>query len=184
MMGRILAFAVCGLSLGACTSSDVLRLGQAERTPVTLRLESQPAGADATVAGGGSCKTPCSVPVNQFGELSVTYALEGYEPQEVAVQIVQPADPRDGSARANPNPVYVEFEALPGQARRRPPARKTAARPPAQPAPKKSSRRAPAPSAAAPPPPEAQPAPAALPAPASQSPWPALPGSAPTQPQQ
>lgn len=178
-MRRILAFAACGLSLGACTSADLFRYE--DRAPVTLQLESQPPGAEATVSGGGTCRTPCSLPVNTFGEVSVTYSLEGHEPQEVAVQIVQPTDPREGPARANPNPVYVEFAALPG-APRRPAARRpaapkkpAAARPAAKkPAARPAARRAaPAPAEPAPPPPAAAPAP---PPPATQSPWPPAPG--------
>jgi hypothetical protein len=172
LMRRILAFAACGLSLGACTSADLMKVE--DRSPVTLRLESQPAGAEATVSGGGACRTPCSVPVNSFGELSVTYALDGYEPQEVAVQIVQPTDPREGPPRANPNPVYVELEALPGT--RRPAARRAAPKKPAsaRPAPKKPAAQPAAQRSAPPPPPAAAPPPPA--APPTNSPWPPAPG--------
>jgi hypothetical protein len=193
-MRRILAFAACGLSLGACTSADLFRFE--DRTPVTLRLESQPPGADATVSGGGTCKTPCSLPVSSFGEVSVSYSLEGYEPQEAAVAIVQPTDPREGPVRANPNPVYVELEALPG-APRRPAARRPAPKKPAaarpaakKPAAKKPAAKKPAAKPAAtrsPPPPAPAPAAAApapdAPAPATtqSSPWGPAPGQPPAK---
>jgi hypothetical protein len=207
-MRRIFAFAVCGLGLSACTSADLFKI---ETAPVTLRLESQPPGAQATVSSGGSCRTPCSLPVPAVGEVSVTYALDGYEPVEAAVQIVQPVDPREGTIRANPNPVYVELDALPQQLRRRAPAPRrpaaaTAKRPATakKPAAKKSTAKKPASAkkpatkrtappppqqpAAAPPPASAAPAPAgaAPPPPAStqSSPWPPAPGQPPQQQQQ
>ena len=181
-MRRLLAFAVCGLSLGACTSGDLFKL---ERTQVTLRLESEPPGADAKVSSGPSCKTPCAVPVEATGELTVTYTLEGYLPQEALVQIVQPADLRDGPARANPNPVYVELEAAPRPpGRRRPAAKRPAPKKPVakQPAAKKPAAKKPAakrPAAkrpATPPPPAAAPEPAPAPQANPSSPWPPAPG--------
>jgi len=171
-MRRILAFAVCGLSLGACTSADLFRL---DTPQVTLRLESQPAGAEAKISSGGTCKTPCAVSVNStVGELTVAYTLEGYQPLEVAVQILPPLDPREGPARVNPNPVYVELEALPKPAVRRPAKKRPAAKKPA------AKRAAPAPAPA----PAAAPAPApapAAPAATQSSPWPPAPGQPPAQ---
>ena len=191
-MRRILAFAVCGLSLGACTSADLFRLDSSQ---VTLRLESQPAGAEAKVSSGGTCKTPCAVPVNStVGELTVAYTLEGYQPLEVAVQILAPLDPREGPALVNPNPVYVELEALPRPAIRRPAKKQPAAKKPAakkpaakKPAAKKPAAKKPAATRPAPAPaPAAAPAPApapAAPAPAATqpSPWPPAPGQPPAQ---
>jgi hypothetical protein len=193
-MRRFLAFAIFGLSLGGCTSGDLFKL---DASQVTLRLESEPPGADATVSTGSTCKTPCAVPVGTAtGELTVTYTLEGYQPQQAAVQIVQSLDPREAPARAVPNPVHVELVAIPKPAvRRRPERRRSAPKKPAakQPVANRPAARRPAatrptpqPAAAAPPEPAPAPAeptqaapwpaPAAEPAPAQSAPWPAAPG--------
>ncbi|MPZ54925.1 MAG: hypothetical protein GEU91_00215 [Rhizobiales bacterium] len=180
-MRRILAFAVCGLSLGACTSADLFKLDTTP-TPVNLRLESQPPGADAKLSSGDSCKTPCTLPVNVSGglssELTVTYTLDGYQPQALTVDVVPPLDPREGPARISPNPVTAELEAAPPPARRRPATKRVAPRKPAaQPAAQRP--------AAAPAPAEPAPAtaPAQAPAPAGtqSSPWPPAPGQPPAQ---
>lgn len=175
VMRRILAFAVCGLSLGACTSGDLFRL---DTSQTTVRLESEPPGADAKLSTGPSCKTPCALPVEGAGEFTVTYTLEGYQPQEVAVQVLPPLDPREGPARVNPNPVQVQLEAAARRPGRRPAAKKPAAKPaPKKPAAKRPAATRPAPAAA----PEPAPAAAAPPPAASpSSPWPPAPG----QPQQ
>jgi hypothetical protein len=196
-MRRFLALAVCGLSLGACTSGDLFKLDAGQ---VTLQLESEPPGADARLSTGATCKTPCAAPASTAtGELTVTYTLEGYQPQEATVQIVQSLDPREDPARAVPNPVFVELVAVPKPSVRRRPARPRAApkKPAAkQPAANRPAARRPAaarraaqpaaapPEPAAPEPAAAQPAasqaapwpaPAAEPAPASSAPWPAPP---------
>jgi len=177
-MRRFLAFAVCGLSLGACTSGDLLKLDTGQ---VTLQVESEPPGADARVSNGVTCKTPCSVPVaTTAGDLTVVFALEGYQPQEASVQIVQSLDLREAPPRVVPNPVRVELVAVPRPPARRRPARRSPA--PKQPAaqkqaPSRSAAPAPAPQqepAAAPPPPSA-PEPAA----SQNAPWPAPPPSSP-----
>jgi hypothetical protein len=173
-MRRILAFAICGLTLGACSSSDIFKL---EKEQVTLQLQSEPPGAEASVSTGGNCKTPCAVPIDPAaGNLTVTYTLQGYQPQQVGVEIIAAPDARE-KPHANPNPVVAELEAVAKPpARRRAPARKKAApakKPAAQAAPRPAQ---PAPAAAAPPPPAAP-----APAPAPASPWPPAPGQAPAQ---
>lgn len=200
-MHRTVAFAILGLSLSACTAGDLRRL---EKPQVTLQLESAPPGAEAKVSTGGTCNTPCTVPVDaSAGQLTVTYTLEGYQPQEVAVQVVQSVDPAE-AARASPNPVSVALEAAPKPPPRRRPAKKRSA--PKKPAAKSApaaARPAPAPAAAPAPEPSPAPAPTAAPAPApaepapatsqpspwpapapppaQSAPWPAAPGQPPAQ---
>jgi hypothetical protein len=168
-MRRILAVAVCGLSLGACTGSDLLRF-ETRPSQVTLRIESEPPGADARI-GGATCKTPCALPVTATtGQVNVAYSLQGYESVAVPVQVLPSLD---GGVRLDPNPVLVELDALPARAVRRAPPKQPAARKPA------ARRTAPAPAT-----PEAAPAPAATPAPApaaAPSPWPPAPGQPPAQ---
>jgi hypothetical protein len=192
-MHRIVAFAACALSLGACTASDLNAL-RFEKPQLILKLESEPPGAEARVSStAASCKTPCEIPIEPAaGTLNVTFTLEGYHPLEVPVQVVEALGTAE-PARATPNPVRAELEAPPKPAARRRPARKRSA--PKKPAPKKpaAARSAPAPrqpAAAAPaptpaettteqPPASAQPAPWPAPPPQQQppsAPWPATPG--------
>jgi hypothetical protein len=96
-----------------------------------LRIESEPPGAEAKTSTGQSCRTPCELAVQAGGEVSVTLALNGFQPQTVSVrpEAPQQAD-RDSEvaaagARLAPNPLYVELQ--PAQAA--PPARKLPAAP-------------------------------------------------------
>src|SRR3954468_22332883 len=52
---------------------------------VSLTIESDPPGADAKTSLGPSCRTPCMIPVPADREFSVSYSLNGYLPQTVAV---------------------------------------------------------------------------------------------------
>ncbi len=160
-------------------------LGGSSPAPVSLAVESDPPGAQASAPGGGSCVTPCRLTVTADAPFSVNVALDGYVPQSVPVRIMQPDDPRLGTEdtggagpRLDPNPVYVELERAP---------------PPAAPAKKKkkvaknpatAAIRAPAATAATQPAPSAPttavapaamaPPPAAAPAlgPSPDTPWP------------
>jgi hypothetical protein len=106
---------------------------------VSLTIESDPPGADARVSTGASCRTPCMIPVPADREFSVSYSLNGYRPQTIAVrpggssnfgpdvaavgpEYTQPS----GSAELSPNPVYAQLEPAPPPA---PPARKKGGRP-------------------------------------------------------
>jgi hypothetical protein len=101
-----------------------------------LRIESEPTGADAKLSSGQSCRTPCELPVQAGGELSVTVALNGYQPQTVSVQPEAPSGALGsitGSQRLAPNPVHVELQPAPAPSAKKPAAKKkkpvTAARP-------------------------------------------------------
>jgi hypothetical protein len=149
-------------------------------TSETLRIESEPPGAEAKTSQGQSCRTPCEVAVQTGNELSVTLALNGYQPQTVSVRSEAPPPVERDSAPVpgsllSPNPIYVELQPAPATPQaKRPVARKkkpavAAARPPA-PAP------APAPTTTASvPAPAPPPMPAAPPEPAPSAtnyPWP------------
>jgi hypothetical protein len=71
----------------------------------TLRIESEPPGADARTTQGQTCRTPCELTVQGGGDLSVTVALNGYQPQTVALK----SDQAEG--KLSPNPLYVELQA-------------------------------------------------------------------------
>ena len=98
-----------------------------------LAIESEPPGAEAKASTGQSCRTPCQLTVQPGGELSVTLALNGYQPQTVSVREAE------GTSKLAPNPVYVELQ--PGAA---PSATASAA-----PAPTPAPAAAPAPAASA-----------------------------------
>ena len=173
-MKRALAIAACGLSLAGCSSMPSwmqFELPRAAPAATTMQFESEPAGAEARTSTGQTCRTPCSLAVTA-SDFTVSFTLQGYQPQNVPVRVVtstESVDPDAGQAssgpRLVPNPVFVELQpaAPPPTARRRaaPPREPRAPRTSAAPA----QQRRPPPTAMAP-----QPAPAPAPAPAS--PWP------------
>jgi hypothetical protein len=88
---------------------------------VSLTIESDPPGADAKTSLGASCRTPCMIPIAADREFTVTYSLNGYMPQVVAVTPRSPdmTTPDVGSgapppmAELSPNPVYVQLQPAP-----------------------------------------------------------------------
>jgi hypothetical protein len=96
-----------------------------------LRIESEPPGAEARASTGQTCRTPCELAVNASGEVSVTLALNGFQPQTVSVRPEAPPQAERDSeiaaagARLAPNPIYVELQ----PALAAPPAKKPALAP-------------------------------------------------------
>ena len=133
-MSRVIAFVACGFTLAACSASmpslDFLKSSPATET---LRIESEPPGADAKTTQGQTCRTPCELTVQGGGDLSVTVALNGYQPQTVALR----SDQAEG--KLSPNPLYVELQAAttPAPAKKRP-----SKSPPPRPRPSRRLRRA------------------------------------------
>jgi hypothetical protein len=157
-MTRIVAIAVCALSLAGCSSMPSWMQFDTKSAPAatTMQFESEPAGAEAKTSLGQSCRTPCTQTVTA-NEFTVSFSLPGYRPQSVPVRVVAAADGSDPEGqRLVPNPVFVELQPA-GAA---PAGRKPA---PAHKKPRAAPR--PAPTAMAPEPPPA-------PAPAPASPWP------------
>jgi len=117
-MSRVIAIVACGLSVAAC-SATMPSLDFLKSAPQTesLAIETEPPGAEAKASTGQSCRTPCQLTVQPGGELSVTLALNGYQPQTVSIREAE------GTSKLAPNPVYVELQ--PGAA---PSARKPAAK--------------------------------------------------------
>lgn len=164
-MKRFLALAACGFSLSGCASMPSwmqLNLGSSAPVATTMQFESEPAGAEARVSEGQTCRTPCSLAVTS-SEFTVSFNLPGYQSQAVPVKLVPESNEQGAASRLVPNPVFVELQpaaAPPPVARRQqPPTRNTARPRPQQPRQ--------APTAMAPPPP-------AAPAPAPASPWPPI----------
>ena len=173
IMRRVVAVMACGVSLAACSAS-MPSLDFLKSAPQTeaLRIEFEPAGADAKTSSGQSCRTPCQLAVQPGDEFSVTLALEGYQPQTVSVRPEAPAQALGGSPRLAPNPVHVELQPAVAAPTKKPAPKKkkpvAAAAPPAPP-----------PVASAAPPPAPAPAPALAPSPttepaasATNYPWP------------
>jgi hypothetical protein len=147
---RLIGVVACGLAVASCTSwMPSFDLFTPKPTTANLAIESDPPGAEARASLGGTCRTPCTLPVPVGSEFTVSYALNGYVPQSVPVRPVA-ADSgflRDASssptALLDPNPVFAELH--------------PAAPPPKPPPPKK--RRRPVAAAAPPPAPSLPPPP-------------------------
>jgi hypothetical protein len=105
-MSRVVAMVACGFTLAACSTSLV----RTTSSPPTqaLRIDSKPTGAEAKTSLGQSCRTPCELDVQAADEISLTLALNGYQPQTVAIR----KDTADSSQLA-PNPINVELQPLP-----------------------------------------------------------------------
>ncbi len=91
-------------------SFDLFRSGPPTEV---LRIESEPPGADARTAEGQSCRTPCELTVPATGEVAISFALQGYNPQTINVRAEAPAAASYAEAssptRMQPNPVYAEL---------------------------------------------------------------------------
>ena len=90
-------------------------------TPQTeaLAIESEPPGAEAKASTGETCRTPCQLTVQPGGELSVTLALNGYQPQTVSVREAEGA-----TSKLAPNPVFVQLQPAAAPSARKPAAKK------------------------------------------------------------
>jgi hypothetical protein len=126
-MVRILAVLACGVTLAACAMSmPSIDFFKSAPTTETLRIESEPPGADARTAQGQNCRTPCELVVPAGGDTAISFALNGYQPLTVPVRTEQPGGPTSGfDPRMQPNPVYAELQPI-GPAR---PGQKAPARP-------------------------------------------------------
>ena len=126
-MTRVLAVTACSFALAACSMS-MPSMDFFKSTPPTevLRVEFEPPGADARTSQGQSCRTPCELTVQSGGEMTVSFALNGYQPQTVQVRPDVAAasssySDSGSSNRLQPNPVYAELQSV------KPPAKKKSA---------------------------------------------------------
>jgi hypothetical protein len=118
LMNRVFAVAACGLLLAGCESLTSFQLpsfgGGKGSEAVTLKLESDPAGAEAKLSSGASCVTPCALPVVPGGNIEVNFSLARYQPRSMTVRVI-PAEKNiigmeSAAARLEPNPVYAELQ--------------------------------------------------------------------------
>jgi hypothetical protein len=147
MMYRVLAIVGSALALAACSSSsdwasDAFKSGPSLET---VSLESEPPGAEAKASNGQTCRTPCALALPVDAASSVTFTLNGYQPETERLEVIQTTGE---PPRLRPNPVVVELTlGSPPAAKKpakKPATKKPAARPTAAAAP------APAPMTAAP----------------------------------
>ena len=168
-MSRVIAFLACGFTLAACSSSlPSMDFFKSTPSTETVRIESEPPGAEAKVASGQSCRTPCELSVHPGSDNSVSLTLNGYQSQSVALR------PESGdSGKLTPNPLYVELQAVaPASGKKK---KKVAAKPKKPSTTATASAATPTTTASVPDPaPATAPEPApALAAPSAAYPWPA-----------
>lgn len=169
-MSRVIAAVACGLILAACSMSmPSLDFFRSSPPTEVLRIESEPPGADARTAEGQSCRTPCELTVPATGEVAISFALQGYQPQTINVRSQAPPAASYAEqappARLQPNPVYAELTPTTPQRqqkRKAPPAQKK----------KVVAKRTQTSDDAPPPPPGKQPPPDPASAYPSNYPWP------------
>ena len=170
MMYRVFAILCAGLTLAACESNadwmkspDWMKMPDFKMDPTTesVRLESEPAGAEAKASNGQSCRTPCALALPSTAASTVTFTLAGYQPDTEKLDLIAMGD---GTSQLRPNPLLVELTPMPPPPKSKKPAprKKTSAKTAAKPAPARST------GSAAPPPMSTQPQQA-------PAPWPAAP---------
>ena len=181
MQSRAIVLILCGTALSACTgvpsmpSFSVPSFNMPSfsvpgfNSPGTpVRVESIPPGAEASIANGPSCKTPCTLKApSGSGSFNVSFALKGYESQTVPVRvaITTPSSSWDAADTGNnagagagaviePDPVVAELSpmaAAPAHRTKMPPPPKAKKPPPKPP----TAAAAPSSAPASPPPPAA-----------------------------
>ena|SRR5579884_3116767 len=127
-MYRVIAIIGAGLALAACSSTGELGSLDAFKPGAvmdTVSIESEPSGAQAKASNGQSCQTPCALALPVDQPMTVTFSLNGYEPQTEQLEVITgTGEP----PRLRPNPLYAEL--TPAAAKPAKPARKKVARKP------------------------------------------------------
>ena len=104
MIHRFLAVIGSAAALAAC-SSDMSGLKSGAFLD-TVSLESEPPGAEAKASNGQTCRTPCALALPVDASSSVTFTLNGYQPETEKLEaITSTGEP----PRLRPNPVVVEL---------------------------------------------------------------------------
>lgn len=95
------------LGVAGCSSMSSMDVFKTTPPQITLQLDSEPGGADATTSIGPGCKTPCSVSVPATENFTVTYTLNNYQPETIPVTVVaQPGE----APLLDPNPAVAELQ--------------------------------------------------------------------------
>ena len=151
MMYRVFAIVGSAFALAACSSnSDWMNLDALKPGPSldTISLETEPPGAEAKASNGQSCRTPCALALPVDAASSVTFTLNGYQPETEKLEaITSTGEP----PRLRPNPVVVELSPAAPTTAKKPAAKKPAAKKSAStPKPAAAAASAPAPMTATP----------------------------------
>jgi hypothetical protein len=127
MMYRVLTIVGGALALAACSSTpDWMNLDGLKPSPIldTVRFESEPPGAEAKAANGQSCRTPCALALPVNASMTVTFTLNGYQPES---ETIEPVSATGSPTQFRPNPVTVELTPAPPHPAKKMPAKKKAA---------------------------------------------------------
>ena len=129
-----------GVTVGAFLGSGLAACGISSWLPSatppasTIKVESDPAGAEAKSSVGPSCRTPCSLTIATSSAFTVTFTLAGYASLTVPVAPRPPGDPREAGREAvtfDPDPVYAQLEPVaPAKGKKQPAARSKTPEPP------------------------------------------------------
>ena len=76
----------------------------------TVRFESEPPGAEAKTSNGQTCRTPCALALPANAPMTVTFTLNGYQPES---ENIEPVSTGTASPELRPNPVLVELTPAP-----------------------------------------------------------------------
>ena len=76
----------------------------------TVRFESEPPGAEAKTSNGQTCRTPCALALPTNAPLTVTFTLNGYQPE---TETIEPITMTGSPPALRPNPVLVELTPAP-----------------------------------------------------------------------
>lgn len=164
-MYRVVAVLGSALALAACSSTS-MNLDMFKPAPLldSVRLESEPPGAEAKSSNGQTCVTPCALALPTDAPLTVTFSLNGYLPDTESLEVIQETGT---PPKLRPNPIVVELAAAPPPPPAKKPAKKkrVAAKKPAAKPVVRQTAAAPAPASTMSPPAQQQ----------APSPWPAPP---------
>ena len=145
------------LALAACSSTpDWMNLDALKPAPMmdTVRFESEPPGAEAKTSNGQTCRTPCALALPVNSPLTVTFTLNGYQPETESIEPIANRQPHAIAAQSGARGTHAGAAAVrsrskkPARPRRSPPPNRPRAQGRRQPLP---ARAAPAPMTAAPP---------------------------------
>jgi len=108
-MYRVFTIVSGALALAACSSTpEWMNLDALKPAPImdTVRFESEPPGAEAKTSTGQTCRTPCALALPINSPLTVTFTLNGYQPE---TENLEPIAATGNPTQLRPNPVTVEL---------------------------------------------------------------------------
>jgi hypothetical protein len=104
-MIRASFIAASGIMLAGCSGSMLsLRSVGVSTGPEQVRIESEPAGAEARSSEGPTCQTPRAFAMPPGSDFVVTVAMNGYQP------VILPVRPESPGGQLQPNPIHVDLQ--------------------------------------------------------------------------